>query len=175
MKKSDFIELRLMRHLTVRWLFALLLWGSIILFILSFLKFVSVNDFIELLEIWPWAIAYYSLIYILFLLHGFYMFRSIRFSRVIRIRLFEITGKNEKQKEIKIQKNLAVRKSFGYIGWKGGFIAIRFPDDLRSSELLEQQLPRLADYLARDYGFTATTWQSLIINHNEYRIMQFKF
>lgn len=73
MKKSDFIELRLMRHLTVRWLFALLLWGSIILFILSFLKFVSVNDFIELLKIWPWAIAYYSLIYILFLLHGFYM------------------------------------------------------------------------------------------------------
>lgn len=175
MKKSDFIELRLMRHLTLRWFFALILLLSFILFLLSFLKFIPVSDFIEFLKIWPWAIVYYGLIYILFLLNGFYMFRSIRFSRVIRIKLFEITGNNEKQKEIKIQKNLAVRKSFGYIGWKGGFIAIRMPDDLRSADLMEQQLPQLAEYLSQDYGFSANSWERIIINHHEYRLMKFKF
>lgn len=175
MKKSDFIELRLMRHLILRWFFALILFLSAILFLLSFFKFIPVSDFIEFLKIWPWAIAYYSLIYILFLLHGFYMFRSIRFSRVIRIKLFEITGNNEKQKEIKIQKNLAVRKSFGYIGRKGGFVAIRMPDDLRSADLMEQQLPQLAEYLSQDYGFSANSWERIIINHHEYRLMKFKF
>ena len=74
---------------------------------------------------------------------------------------------------IKIEKNLAVRKSFGLIGKNGAIVLIRIPDDLRSAELLEPQLDKLADYLSADYGFSASSWDRWILNHHEYRVMKF--
>lgn len=45
------------------------------------------------------------------------------------------------------------------------------PDDLRSADLMEQQLPQLAEYLSQDYGFSANSWERIIINHYEYRLI----
>lgn len=176
MDKLKLMVYRFMRYLSRRWLVALIFIITVINSILCDMKILSLEDFKLWLIIWLIVAVYYIIVCLIFRYHGFNFFRSMKMGHIIRVKLFEQV-KNEKdpREKVKIKKNLAVRKSFGFIGRKGGFIAIRFPDDLRSSELLEQQLPKLADYLARDYGFTATTWQSLIINHNEYRIMQFKF
>lgn len=176
MSKFKLILYRFMRYLSRRWSVAFIFVSTVISFILYDLKILSLESFKQLLYVWPIVVFYYVVVCLIFSYYGFNFFRSMKLGHIIRIKLFEqIKNDKDPREKIKIKKNLAVRKSFGFIGRKGGFIAIRFPDDLRSSELLEQQLPKLADYLARDYGFTATTWQSLIINHNEYRIMQFKF
>lgn len=165
-----------MRYLSRRWSVALIFIATIISFILYDLKILSLENLKQWLYIWPIVVIYYIVVCLIFIYYGFSFFRSMKMGHVIRVKLFEqVKDEKDPRERAKIKKNLAVRKSFGFVGRKGGFIAIRFPDDLRSAELLESQLPGLADFLAKDYGFTATTWQTIIINHVEYRVMIFKF
>lgn len=176
MKKFDLMKYRFMRYLSRRWSVALIFIVTIISFILYDLKILSLDSFKQWLMVWPLIAVYYIVVCLIFIYYGFYFFKSMKLGHVIRVKLFEqVKDEKDLRERAKIEKNLAVRKSFGFIGRKGGFIAIRFPDDLRSAELLESQLPGLADFLAKDYGFTATTWQTIIINHVEYRVMIFKF
>ena len=176
MDKLKLMVYRFMRYLSRRWLVALIFIITVINSILCDMKILSLEDFKLWLIIWPIVAVYYIIVCLIFRYHGFSFFRSMKMGHVIRVKLFEqIKDEKDPRERTKIKKNLAVRKSFGFIGRKGGFIAIRFPDDLRSAELLESQLPGLADFLSKDYGFTATTWQTIIINHVEYRVMIFKF
>lgn len=176
MKKLDLMKYRFMRYLSRRWSVALVFVITIINFVLYDLNVLSLENFKLWLMIWPIIVVYYIIICLIFSYHGFSFFKSMKMGHVIRVKLFEqVKDDKDPRENAKIKKNLAVRKSFGFIGKKGGFIVIRFPDDLRSAELLESQLPGLADFLAKDYGFTATTWQTIIINHVEYRVMIFKF
>lgn len=164
-----------LNKLMMRWFFALMvLFSAIIIALVSF-GFIPTEFFDQLVFSWLFVGWYYFSVYLIYRHEGFYLIRSIRFSRIIRLRLYEKIRNDTKIQieKIKIEKNLAVRKSFGLIGKKGAIVLIRIPDDLRSAELLEPQLDKLADYLSADYGFSASSWDRWILNHHEYRVMKF--
>lgn len=164
-----------LNKLMMRWFFALMLLFSAIIVALVSFEFIPTEFFDQLFFSWLFVGFYYFLVYLTYKHEGFYLIRSIRFSRVIRLRLYEKIRNDVKiqMEKIKIEKNLAVRKSFGLIGKNGAIVLIRIPDDLRSAELLEPQLDKLADYLSVDYGFSASSWDRWVLNHHEYRVMRF--
>ena len=164
-----------LNKLVMRWFFALMLLFSAVIVALVSFELISTEFFDQLVFSWFFVGFYYFLVYLTYKHEGFYLIRSIRFSRIIRLRLYEKIRNDVKiqMEKIKIEKNLAVRKSFGLIGKNGAIVLIRIPDDLRSAELLEPQLDKLADYLSVDYGFSASSWDRWVLNHHEYRVMRF--
>ena len=134
------------------------------------------SEMLGVFKTWVVILGFYIVFNVGLRYLGFKFLKSRRFNKIIKKKLWEKTREDKPEKEkAKKAKNKAIKKSFGLIGDKVGFVAIRMPDDFRSADLLKPQLPQLAEFLSRDYGLTATSWDRIIIRHHEYRILRLKY
>ncbi|PAY31712.1 hypothetical protein A8C35_10135 [Ligilactobacillus salivarius] len=176
MSKSDFRFYQFLKFWLNYRLLILMFFLTIIAFHSLYIGNITTSDFLGLMRGWI-AILFIHLLVEFGLRYrkGYTSFKSMKLIKLIKVKLREIVKEDNFEKEkIKIAKNKAIKKSFGLIGKKNGFVAIRMPDDFRSADLLEPQLSQLAEFLSHDYGLMATSWERLIIRHHEYRILMLK-
>ena len=176
MSKSDFRLYQLLHFWLNYWFLILVSIFTIIDSYYFYIGEMTNNEMLGVFKTWIVIVIFYIIFNIGLRYAGFKFLKSRRFNKVIKKKLWEETREDKPEKEkAKKAKNKAIRKSFGLIGNKVGFVAIRMPDDFRSADLLEPQLPQLAEFLSRDYGLTATSWDRIIIRHHEYRILKLKY
>lgn len=176
MSKSDFRFYQFLKFWLNYRLLILMSFFTVTAFHSLYVGNITTSDFFGLMRGWIAILFIYILVeFGLRYRKGYTFFKSIKLIKLIKVKLQEIVKEDNFEKEkIRINKNKAIKKSFGLIGEKNGFVAIRMPDDFRSADLLEPQLSQLSEFLSYDYGLMATSWERLIIRHHEYRILMLK-
>lgn len=176
MSKSDFKFYQLLHFLLSYWFLILALIFTIVDSYYFYIGEMTDSEMLGVFKTWVVIIVFYVIYNIGLRYAGFSFLKSRKLNKIIRKKLLEKIREDKPEKEkAKKVKNKALRKSFGLIGSKAGFVAIRMPDDFRSADLIEPQLPQLAEFLSYDYGLTATSWERIIIRHHEYRILKLKY
>ena len=176
MSKSDFRLYQLLHFWLNYWFLVLVSIFTIVDSYYFYIGEMTDSEMLGVFKTWVVILGFYIVFNVGLRYLGFKFLKSRRFNKIIKKKLWEKTREDKPEKEkAKKAKNKAIKKSIGLIGDKVGFVAIRMPDDFRSADLLEPQLPQLAEFLSRDYGLTATSWDRIIIRHHEYRILRLKY
>lgn len=176
MSKSDFRFYQLLNFWLNYWFLVLVSIFTVVDSYYFYVGEMTNSEMLGVFKTWIVILGFYVILNIGLRYAGFSFLKSRKLNKIIRKKLLEKIREDKPEKEkAKSAKNKAIRKSFGLIGNKVGFVAIRIPDDFRSADLLEPQLPQLAEFLSRDYGLTATSWDRIIIRHHEYRILKLRY